>query len=120
MTRPRGFIDWRPQQRTVELLEAVQTVLEEYVEQLPLTIRQIFYRLVGRGLTDKTEKGYNRQVEHIGNARRARMIDMGAIRDDGMAGELLTGWGAECLKPFHINCAILSLWWKKSRMMRFQ
>ena len=48
MPRPRGFIDWRPQKRTRVLLDAVLEVLAEYAEQLPLTIRQIFYRLVGR------------------------------------------------------------------------
>jgi hypothetical protein len=93
MPRPRGFIDWRPQKRTRVLLDAVLEVLAEYAEQLPLTIRQIFYRLVGRDLIDKTEAGYGRLVELCNRARRARVIDMSAIRDDGVSGSLSTGAG---------------------------
>jgi hypothetical protein len=93
MPRPRGFIDWRPQRRTRPLLEAVQDVLAEYVLQLPLTIRQIFYRLVGRELIDKTETGYDRLVELVNRARRARVIGMDAIRDDGLSGVLAAGAG---------------------------
>jgi hypothetical protein len=45
-TKPRGFIDaWRPQPKTETLLEQVEAILEKYREHLPLTIRQIFYRL---------------------------------------------------------------------------
>jgi hypothetical protein len=95
MPRPRGFIDWRPQRRTHLLLDAVLEELTEYAEQLPLTIRQIFYRLVGRDLIDKTEAGYGRLVELCNRARRARVIDMEAIRDDGVSGSLSTGAGWE-------------------------
>jgi len=43
-TRPRGFIRWAPRAATRRLLEQVRAVLEEYA-YLPLTMRQIFYRL---------------------------------------------------------------------------
>ncbi len=40
MTRPRGFnIEWRPQAKSLQKLEAVQDVLADY-DYLPLTIRQ--------------------------------------------------------------------------------
>jgi len=58
-------------------------VLDEYVKHLPLTIRQIFYRLVGAHGYDKTEHAYKRLGEHLNRARRARIIPMTAIRDDG-------------------------------------
>jgi hypothetical protein len=46
--RPRGFIDrWQPRAETQALLDQVIRVLAEYAEQLPLTLRQIFCRLVG-------------------------------------------------------------------------
>jgi hypothetical protein len=45
--RPRGFIDhWAPRPETHELLGKILRVLDHYVGQLPLTIRQIFYILV--------------------------------------------------------------------------
>ena len=83
-TRPRGFVaDWRPRAATLALLDQVQAVLAEYSEQLPLTLRQIFYRLVGVYVYEKTEAAYERLGETLAKARRARVIDMDAIRDDG-------------------------------------
>jgi hypothetical protein len=46
-TRPRGFADWSPRPDTMALLDTVRSVLDEYADYLPLTVRQIFYRLVG-------------------------------------------------------------------------
>jgi hypothetical protein len=82
-TRARGFTPWEPRAKTLVLLEQVQAVLTEYEEYLPLTCRQIFYRLVGAHGYDKTEKAYGRLCEMLGRARRARRIDMDDIRDDG-------------------------------------
>jgi hypothetical protein len=56
----RGFAPWSPQAATLELLEQVRAVLDEYENYLPLTIRQIFYRLVGAHNYDKTEQAYDR------------------------------------------------------------
>jgi hypothetical protein len=68
-------------------------VLEEYRDYLPLTLRQLLYRLVGLGQIEKTEAAYERLCEHVGRARRARVIPMDAIRDDGVSGSLSTGGG---------------------------
>jgi hypothetical protein len=46
-------------------------------------LRQIFYRLVGAYGFEKTERSYERLGEHLVRARRARLIPMEAIRDDG-------------------------------------
>jgi hypothetical protein len=45
-TRPRGFAPWSPQPETFNLLARVNAVLGEYADHLPLTLRQIFYRLI--------------------------------------------------------------------------
>src|SRR5262244_702721 len=82
-TRVRGFAPWSPEKATLELLDQVQGVLDEYAAHLPLTIRQIFYRLVGAHDFEKSERAYQRLVEHLNRARRARIIPMDAIRDDG-------------------------------------
>ena len=50
---------------------------------MPLTIRQVFYRLVGAHGYEKTERAYTRLSELMNRARRARIISMDAIRDDG-------------------------------------
>src|SRR6516164_8759084 len=82
-TRPRGFASWSPRQETLGLLARVNAVLGEYQDHLPLTLRQIFYRLVGAHGYEKTEQAYARLGEHLVRARRARLIPMDAIRDDG-------------------------------------
>src|SRR5262245_49096976 len=82
-TRVRGFAPWAPRGATAELLDQVRGVLEEYEDYLPLTIRQIFYRLVGAHEYEKTERAYARLSEHLNRARRAHLIPMEVIRDDG-------------------------------------
>jgi hypothetical protein len=83
MTRVRGLAEWRPHPRTVALLDQVRTILAEYAEHLPLTLRQVFYRLVGAHDYDKTEQAYARLGEALNRARRAGVIPWTAIRDDG-------------------------------------
>jgi hypothetical protein len=86
MTRPRGFMaGWNPRPASVALIEKTRAVLADYAAQLPLTIRQIFYRLVGADGYEKTEQAYKRLGELLNKARRARLIDMDAIRDDGFS-----------------------------------
>ena len=64
-TRVRGFALWSPHGATLQLLEQVRAVLVEYEDHLPLTIRQIFYRLVGAYNYEKTERAYARLCEHL-------------------------------------------------------
>lgn len=86
MARPKGFAAWAPKAETLVLIDAVKSVLVEYRDHLPLTVRQIFYRLVGQYDYDKTERAYSRLCEHLVRARRAGMIPFSAIRDDGTVG----------------------------------
>lgn len=83
-TRARGLAPWQPHRRTLDLLGRVNAVLNEYAQYLPLTVRQIFYRLVGAHGYDKTELAYARLGEHLNRARRAGLIPFDAIRDDGI------------------------------------
>jgi len=57
-TRVRGLAPWNPQRKTLALLDQVQAVLDEYQDHLPLTNRQVFYRLVGAFDYPKTESAY--------------------------------------------------------------
>ena len=45
--RPKGYADWNPHKKTRIIVSQVEEILREYRMQLPLTARQIFYRLVG-------------------------------------------------------------------------
>jgi hypothetical protein len=81
--RPKGYADWCPQTKTRALLGQVGEILDEYEDYLPLTVRQIFYRLVGAFDYEKTEQAYDRLAEMLVRARRARLIPFEHIRDDG-------------------------------------
>lgn len=83
--RPKGYAAWRPQKKTTRLIMQVKEVLEEYRDYLPLTARQIFYRLVGTKGYPKTEAAYKKLCEHLVRARRAKMIPFDDIRDDGIS-----------------------------------
>src|SRR5215217_6966661 len=83
--RPKGYAPWRPQNKTVRLVRQVKQVLEEYQAYLPLTARQIFYRLVGTHGYPKTEAAYKNLCEYLNRARRAKQIPFEHIRDDGIS-----------------------------------
>ena len=85
MARPRGYADWKPNQESLTLVAQIQSVLDEYRAQLPMTARQIFYRLVGAYNYPKTERDYKNLCEKLVRARRAQMIRFSDIRDDGTA-----------------------------------
>ncbi len=82
--RAKGYKPYRQMPaKTWGLLGQVQAILREYRAELPLTARQIFYRLVGAYGYPKTERAYGRLANHLVNFRRARLIDFEDIRDDG-------------------------------------
>lgn len=81
--RPRGFAPWAPRAEARALVADVLEVLDEYADYLPLTLRQVFYRLVGTRGYPKDEKAYARLLENMNRARRAELVPFDAIRDDG-------------------------------------
>ncbi len=92
--RVKGFASWRPQKRTEPLVREIEAVLEEYREYLPMTVRQMFYRLVGSG-HPKTEEFYDSVAEKCNRARRSGRISFTSIRDDGVlrrGGESIFGY----------------------------
>ncbi|MGK4586058.1 hypothetical protein [Kitasatospora sp. HPMI-4] len=91
-TRPRGFADWKPRAETAQLIRQVKAILREYREHLPLTGRQVFYRAVAAYGYPKTEAAYDRLLEHLVRARRARLIPMDAIRDDSTVDHHVGGY----------------------------
>jgi hypothetical protein len=82
--RAKGFATWSPQRKTQPLLEDIETVLKEYSRYLPMTVRQVFYRLVGKGYT-KSESFYDSVQEVCNRARRSGRISFSSIRDDGVS-----------------------------------
>lgn len=81
--RPKGYMEWKPTPEVAYWVARSREVLEEYAGYGPMTVRQIFYRLVGNYEYDKTEPAYKRLAEYLVKARRARFIGFDKIRDDG-------------------------------------
>src|SRR5690606_14247498 len=75
---------YRPNTETRKLLVDVESVLDEYRAHLPLSVRQIYYRLVGALGYPKDEAFYKRLCHHLVQARRGRRIPFDWIRDDGV------------------------------------
>jgi hypothetical protein len=93
-TRPRGFIpNYAPRPDTLALINATIGELNTYVPIYgPMTVRQIFYRLVSTVAFPKQEKDYKRLCEILQKARRGRLIGFDQIRDDGDTIELPDGY----------------------------
>jgi len=57
-------------------------IISEFAELgFSLTLRQLYYQFVARGLIENSQKSYKRLGELISNARLAGLIDWGAIED---------------------------------------
>jgi hypothetical protein len=81
----RGYLeDWQPQKKTQVMLSRVLDVLMEYEAQLPLTNRQVYYRMIGRFGYPKGKQFERSLYALLDNARRAGKIPFSWIRDDGI------------------------------------
>ena len=82
---PLGYLHgWKPYRKGQIMLAQVQKILGEYSEHLPLTCRQIYYRMIGEFGHPKGKKFEGSLYTLLVNARRAQMIPFEHIRDDGI------------------------------------
>ena len=85
--RPVGYLDaWHPYKKNQIRLAQVQQILEEYQEHLPLTVRQIYYRMIAVYRHPKGDSFRDSLYDLMVNARRAGDIPFESIRDDGIQG----------------------------------
>lgn len=86
-----GYVKYNPTPEKRYWLECSARVLLEYKDELPLTVRQVFYRLVANFEYSKTEKAYGQLAHMLTRARRASLLEdpgttvkipFGALRDD--------------------------------------
>ena len=76
------YLPKRFQARTLVLLEHAEAIIAEYVEHgLSITLRQLYYQFVARGLLPNDQKSYKNLGERISDARLAGLIDWKAIED---------------------------------------
>ena len=68
--------------RTLVIIEQINSILDEYQEQgFALTLRQLHYQYVARGLMPNTEKTYTYLGATLRDARMAGLVDWDAIED---------------------------------------
>jgi hypothetical protein len=82
---PLGYLhNWRPYKKSEVMLGQVKCILDEYAAHLPLTCRQIYYRMIGEFGHAKGKQFERSLYDLLVNARRAREIPFEHIRDDGI------------------------------------
>ena len=112
--RPKGFAPWRPQRKTLVVLAQVKDILDEYRTELPLTARQIFYRLVGAYGYPKNENAYERLTNILVRARRSGRVPFESIRDDGAS--VLSCTHYEDKEDFYRHVRELGENWTKNKL----
>lgn len=67
---------------TLKRIEVANQIIRGYLAQgYRLTLRQLYYQHVARGLIENNERSYDRMGELINNGRLAGLIDWSAIED---------------------------------------
>jgi hypothetical protein len=76
------FTPKRFQRKTLDLIETVNDIVDEYRGQgFTLTLRQLYYQLVARDIVENTQKSYKRVGSIVNDARLAGLMDWDAIED---------------------------------------
>lgn len=72
----------RFQDKTAEQIRRANEIIAEYAgEGLDLTLRQLYYQFVARGLLDNKQSEYKKLGDTISKARLAGLVDWNAIED---------------------------------------
>lgn len=76
------FLNLSFRAKRLQLIEAADAIVNEYLAQgFRLTLRQLYYQFVARGLLENTERNYKTLGSAINDARYAGLIDWSAIED---------------------------------------
>ena len=74
-------------------IDQVNEIIAEYeAEDMRLTLRQLYYQLVARGLIPNTQAEYDKLGNLLGNARLAGLVDWDAIEDRGRTVARSSAW----------------------------
>jgi hypothetical protein len=78
----QAFKEWNFRSNSRKLIKSCAEIIDNYTAQgLRLTLRQLYYQLVSRGLIPNKQREYMKLSELISNARLAGIIDWNAIED---------------------------------------
>lgn len=89
------YIEQKFHRATLDAIETANTIIEEYQAQgFRLTLRQLYYQHVARGLIENTEKSYKKMGSIINDGRMAGLIDWDSIEDRTRNLQSLNKWGS--------------------------
>lgn len=84
---------WRPNAESLEIVQNANTIIDEWqAKGLDLTLRQLYYQFVARGLSENTLRAYKRIGTKVDRARLAGLIDWWAIVDRLRYPQAPTAW----------------------------
>lgn len=76
------YVPWSPQGDTLRTVQQANDICATYaVQGYDLTLRQLYYQFVARGLIPNQDKSYKRLGEVVNNARLAGLMDWSYITD---------------------------------------
>ncbi len=77
-----AFNPYRPSANAKHIIWTARDIIEEYQQQnLVLTLRQLYYQFVARGIIENSDKSYKRLGSTIAKARMGGLLDWDAIED---------------------------------------
>lgn len=80
---------------TLSIIRQAEAICQQYAAQgLSLSLRQLYYQFVARGLIPNKQTEYKRLGEIIGDARMAGLLDWRWLEDRGRTVEELTHWSS--------------------------
>jgi hypothetical protein len=104
------FITKRFNEGSQRLIEHANAIIGEYMaDGYVLTLRQLYYQFVARGLLPNRQKEYKRLGSVINDARLAGLIDWNAIEDRVRSLETIPHWDSpadildSCANSFHFD-----------------
>lgn len=78
----RAYVEWNPKPVTVALVHIAEAIIEEYLSNgYILTLRQLYYQFVAKGIIENSERSYKNLGNAMTKARMAGMISWEAIED---------------------------------------
>lgn len=106
------FQEMRFRADSLAAIATANRIVDQYLRQgFKLTLRQLYYQHVARGLIENTEKSYKNLGDLISKARLAGLIDWGAIEDRTRSLRGMTHWEtpAQIINATH-HSFFLSRW----------
>jgi hypothetical protein len=71
----------RPHPESAHLIAVIRRILEEHKQFGKLTVRQVYYQLVSRGVIENSKSSYQKYVNHLTTGRKGGVIPWDAFED---------------------------------------